>query len=95
MGYYCSFSLCAAVLALLLRRSFHGLQHVFGILTTYNEWRICWLPDCDDAAQATAVQPLIAQPVHRTNMEVVVRSVEEEGKEKVKGLIRTAAFGLK
>ena len=24
-------------------RSFYGLQAVFGIMTTYCEWRICWL----------------------------------------------------
>jgi hypothetical protein len=29
---------------------FHGLRNVFGILTTYNEWRICWLPEADVAA---------------------------------------------
>ena len=34
-------------------RSFHGLRHVFGILTNFEEWRICWLPDSDDAAKAT------------------------------------------
>jgi hypothetical protein len=36
-------------------RSFHGLQNVFGIVTTYNEWRICWLPEADSAAYATSV----------------------------------------
>jgi hypothetical protein len=24
-------------------RSFYGLQAIFGIITTYAEWRICWL----------------------------------------------------
>jgi hypothetical protein len=31
-------------------REFHGLDHVFGIVSTYREWRIVWLADCDDAA---------------------------------------------
>jgi hypothetical protein len=34
-------------------RSFHGLRHVFGIMTDFEEWRICWLPDTDGAAGAT------------------------------------------
>ena len=33
-----------------------GRSHAFGILTTYNEWRIVWLPDSNDvAAQSTTV----------------------------------------
>ncbi len=31
-------------------RHFFGQQLVFGIVTTYNEWRVYWLPDCNDAA---------------------------------------------
>jgi len=31
-------------------RNFFGLKRVFGFTTTYSEWRICWLPDCDQAA---------------------------------------------
>ena len=34
-------------------RSFHGLDHVFGIVATYREWRIFWLADTDAAAVAT------------------------------------------
>jgi hypothetical protein len=34
-------------------RSFHGLRHVFGIMTDFEDWRICWLPDSNDAALAT------------------------------------------
>ena len=33
-------------------RSFYGLQHVFGIATTYAEWRLFWLRD--DATEAAA-----------------------------------------
>ena len=34
-------------------RSFHGLRHVYGIVTDFEHWRICWLPDSSDAAAAT------------------------------------------
>ena len=40
-------------------RSFYGQKHVFGIVSTYSEWRIYWLSnsDCDKAASATKVKP--------------------------------------
>ena len=34
-------------------RGFDGLDHVFCILTTYQEWRVLWLPDCDSGARST------------------------------------------
>jgi hypothetical protein len=34
-------------------RCFEGLERVYGILTTYDEWRICWLEDTDDDARST------------------------------------------
>ena len=36
-------------------QSFHGLKDVFGVLTTYEEWRICWFPEFQTAAEAQAV----------------------------------------
>lgn len=36
-------------------QSFHGLKDVFGIITNYNEWRICWFSNSDKAALATAI----------------------------------------
>ncbi len=33
-------------------RSFHGLRHVFGIVSTYNQWRVYWLNDCNEIAQS-------------------------------------------
>jgi hypothetical protein len=33
-------------------RSFYGLRCIFGILTDFNTWRICWLPDSNNAAIA-------------------------------------------
>lgn len=37
-------------------RQFFGLRRVFGIISTYAEWRICWLPDNDVAAAETSVE---------------------------------------
>ena len=36
-------------------RNFYGQKHVFGIVSTYEEWRIYWLANdvCNDAASAT------------------------------------------
>lgn len=44
-----------------LLRSAFGVQHVFGIITTYSEWRVCWLPDNDSAAQALTLPTLQEQ----------------------------------
>ncbi|KAI8817477.1 uncharacterized protein EV422DRAFT_541899 [Fimicolochytrium jonesii] len=30
---------------LLALKQFQGLEHVYGILTSYKEWRVCWLSD--------------------------------------------------
>jgi hypothetical protein len=40
-------------------RSFHGLTHVFGIVSTYKQWRIYWLNDenCINAAASAILQP--------------------------------------
>ena len=38
-------------------KSFFGQQWVFGIATTYDQWRIYWLPDCDPVARQTKVGP--------------------------------------
>ena len=42
-------------------RSFYGLRDVFGIATTYEEWRVFWLQDCDEAAKNTVVAGLGAE----------------------------------
>jgi hypothetical protein len=36
-------------------QSFFGLHNVFGILSCYDQWRICWMPGSDRAAQATSL----------------------------------------
>ena len=36
-------------------KSFFGLEHVFGILSTYAEWRVCWMPQSQKAAVATEI----------------------------------------
>ena len=38
---------------LVLARSFYGLTNMLGILTNYDEWEICWLPDSDQCALST------------------------------------------
>ncbi len=34
-------------------RTYMGRRHTFGILTSYDEWRIMWMPDADESALAT------------------------------------------
>lgn len=36
-------------------RSFHGVKDVFGILTDFETWKICWLLDSHQAAMATSL----------------------------------------
>lgn len=38
-----------------LYRCFRGLCHVLGIVTTLTEWKIVWLPDCDEYARSTTL----------------------------------------
>jgi hypothetical protein len=35
-------------------QAFHGLRRVFGIVTTYEQWRVYWLPGTDALARAEA-----------------------------------------
>jgi hypothetical protein len=45
-------------------QSYYGLKHVFGIVSTYQRWRIYWLPDSEEAARATAIdEELKAEPL--------------------------------
>ena len=32
--------------------SFHGKKHCYGILTTLDDFKICWFPECDDSARS-------------------------------------------
>jgi hypothetical protein len=41
-------------------KSFHGIRFAFGIVTTYNKWRIYWLSDASACAAATIV-PQVAE----------------------------------
>lgn len=36
-------------------QSFFGLQHVFGLLSTYERWRVCWMPCSQRAAASTSI----------------------------------------
>ena len=37
-------------------RSYDGVTDCFGILTSFDQWYICWLPDTDDYATSTATE---------------------------------------
>ena len=43
-------------------RSFYGQTDLFIILSTLDEWRICWLPDCDKCAFSSSMQPITTEP---------------------------------
>lgn len=50
-------------------RSFHGLREVFGIATTYRQWRVFWLPDTDSVTAAGAAefsQPAAQAPLDKS-----------------------------
>ena len=38
-------------------KNYTGRRDVFGILTTYHEWRVVWLLECDEAARSTETTP--------------------------------------
>jgi hypothetical protein len=46
-------------------RSLFGVRQVFGILTSYDEWRVCWLPD-DESDELAAADSLPEAPVFET-----------------------------
>jgi hypothetical protein len=46
-----------------LRNSF-GQCEVFGILTTLQEWRVCWLPDTDDFAASSCESPPLIEDLY-------------------------------
>jgi len=37
-----------------LLQIYHGLDHAFGILTNYNQWRFYWLPNSDEVTKILA-----------------------------------------
>ena len=42
-------------------KNYTGRRDVFGILTTYHEWRVVWLPESDEAARSTKTTPAISR----------------------------------
>jgi len=49
---------------LAILRYTYGVRHPFGIATTYQSWRFCWLPESDEvAASEVAPEPTITSPV--------------------------------
>eukprot|EP01118_Nematostelium_gracile_P018556 TRINITY_DN8271_c0_g1_i1.p1 TRINITY_DN8271_c0_g1~~TRINITY_DN8271_c0_g1_i1.p1 ORF type:complete len:516 (-),score=92.47 TRINITY_DN8271_c0_g1_i1:98-1570(-) len=59
-------------------KSFYGIQDIFGIVTTYEEWRICWLPECDGAASSDR-RP--TEKVEEANIEHLNDADENSGEE--------------
>ena len=65
-------------------KSFAGRRHPFGILTTYNEWRLFWLPESDDIAMSDTIDrvldaplaPKFSHPIFNTpNVEMATRDM--------------------
>jgi hypothetical protein len=48
---------------LMMLRTFYGIAHAFGILTTYNEWQVVWLPDTNHIANSKAIHSPGQHPV--------------------------------
>lgn len=57
-------------------QSFYGIQNVFGVVTTYKQWRIYWFPQCDKIAHATNIDATIT-----SNVQPTLQSGEEEEEE--------------
>lgn len=53
-------------------QSFFGIKNVFGILTSYDQWRICWLPLSDQAAAATSSAALGTEHAREIETQIVV-----------------------
>ena len=51
-------------------RAFYGLDHVFGIASTYAEWRVFWLEDCETVATSTEMPP---KPEHTDTSASLIR----------------------
>jgi len=56
-------------------KSFFGLEHVFGFLSTYEEWRVCWMPQSQKAAVATVIVNREADEVETEAQPVVPQRV--------------------
>lgn len=52
-------------------QSFFGLEHVFGILTSYEQWRVCWMPRSERAVVATSATTQAAEE-HEMETQTVV-----------------------
>ena len=53
-------------------QSFFGLEHVFGILSSYSKWRVCWLPGSERAAMATSTISQSAAEEQEMEIQTVV-----------------------
>lgn len=61
-------------------QSFHGLRHVFGIASTYNQWRFYWLPSCDKIAAKDHVNEFITVKENKEE-----EDDESEGQNEIEG----------
>lgn len=44
-------------------RSLFGMPHIFAVVTNLDKWRLCWLPETDELANATARPPSVGGAV--------------------------------
>jgi hypothetical protein len=65
---------------MMMLRAFHGLTFVFGIVTTYEQWRICWLEDTDALAMSDGAEPVSQVPTGHAEREVEVFDDDDDGK---------------
>lgn len=49
-------------------KNFHGLKHVFGILSTYTSWRIFWLPNPNTDTYAAQTVCAVFKPLFVTHI---------------------------
>ena len=68
---------------MMMVRSFSGLKCVFGVITDFNTWRICWFPDCDAAATSDVLiddlDTLTMDPNTGTNRKLHVSKIYTGG----------------
>ena len=58
----------------------HGLKAVFGITTTYNEWKICWLHEANNIAEATEATSHLFHPSASHNIDFQNKEILYETK---------------
>ena len=67
---------------MIIQKSFYNQQFVFGILTTLDEWKICWLPDSNEYAlrkllEETGIDIDDSDSIDSSNTEISEKDLEE------------------